>query len=355
MATLPLCVQAQQPPVTRDTLWATICFGDSVELVGEWIKTNTQDSIILPKSNQFNGDSVIYRNVQVWDTALVVYYDTVPEGTNKVWYSIKLGYLHPGDYTFNCNYPFTTIHGCDSTEVLHVHILPTTYIDTAVTLCQGETFTFDNITYSKQGNYTYRHHHEQQGDTVVTVDITVHPTYNIELKHTMPYGDSVKWQGGFITNVPGVYVLKDTSVSQFGCDSLTTLTLTVDKAQQQIIWNPSPMTVPIKDTVVLDAIATSGLPVTYLAMSPDYAIVVDSALIGVKRGLAMVEASQQGNAYYYSATSVRYMFMVIEGEVGWQDISIPSTAPRKVMLHDRLYIMRDERIYTIDGHVTALE
>lgn len=351
----PWCVQAQQPPTTRDTLWATICYGDSVDMAGEWLKTKTADSVVLPGANYLSGDSVIYRNVHVWDTALVVYYDTLPEGTSKVWYSIKLGYLKPGDYTFDCNYPFTTIHGCDSTEVLHVRIMPTTYIDTVVSLCQGETFTFDNVTYTKSGLYSYRHHHVRGGDTVVTVSVTIHPTYNIHLQHTMAYGDSVSWQGGFVTKEPGTYVLRDTAISRYGCDSLTTLALTVDKAQQEIIWNPIQLSVPMKDTLVLEATATSGLPVTFLAMSPDYAFVEDSALIGVKRGLAMVEASQEGNAYYYPALSVRYIFEVIEGEVGWQDILAPSATPHKIMFRNRLYIMRDEQIFTLDGFLTEFK
>lgn len=342
-------------PVTRDTVNATICYGDSVEIAGEWLKTTTHDSVVLPKGNYMKGDSVIYRNVQVWDTALVVYFDTVPEGTSKVWYSVKIGYLSAGDHTFECGYPFKTIHGCDSLEVLKIHIIPTTYIDTAVSMCQGETFTFDNVTYTKEGFYTYKHHHQKAGDTIVTVSIKVNPTYDIKMRHTMAYGDSVAWQGGFITRNPGTYVLCDTSVSLFGCDSLTTLTLTVDKATQEIIWDPTPLMVPMMDSVVLDAVATSGLPVTYFAMSPDYAYIVEDTLIGVQRGMAMVEASQEGNEYYYPATSIRYMFTVVEGRAGLSDLLAPEAPIQKIIHRGHLYIVREGRLYTPDGKLTNIK
>ena len=350
-----LALTVQQRPITRDTLTAFICYGDSVEMVGDWLKSDTTDSVVLPRCNYIQGDSIVYRNVHVWESPIVEYYDTVPEGTSKVWYSSFLGYLPPGDSTLNCNYPFTTIHGCDSVEILHVHVIPTTYIDTSAVLCQGETFTFDNVTYTKSGTYSYRHHHEHDGDTVVTVNVAIYPKYDIELQYTMSYGDSVEWQGQFITRTPGIYVLRDTSSSQYGCDSLTTLKLTVDKATQEIIWNPEQLSVPMMDSLLLEATATSGLPVTFMTLTPEYAIVEDSILIGVKRGLSMVEASQEGNAYYYPATSVRYMFMVTEGQVGWQDIKSSASSVHKVLYRDRLYIVRDGHIYTTEGHLVDIE
>lgn len=97
--------------------------------------------------------------------------------------------------------------------------------------------------------------------------------------------------------------------------SYTSGTLTIKKALQDITWNQIFDTSYIGDVVELNAISSSGLPITYISSNENIAFVTrendKQLLYFVKDGIVKITATQQGNENYESAVEVSKSFNVI--------------------------------------------
>ncbi len=100
----------------------------------------------------------------------------------------------------------------------------------SATTCDNEPYSddlFKELTQS--GVYTETIPNTQGGDSVVTLTLTVLPTYSVPTEASIPMDESYSWQGKEYKNLtPGEY--KDTIrlKTLAGCDSLLTLVLTVN-------------------------------------------------------------------------------------------------------------------------------
>lgn len=97
--------------------------------------------------------------------------------------------------------------------------------------------------------------------------------------------------------------------------SYTSGTLTIKKAPQNITWNQTFNTCYIGDVVELNAISSSGLPITYISSNENIAFVTrendKQLLYFVKDGTVKITATQQGNENYESAVEISKSFNVI--------------------------------------------
>lgn len=81
--------------------------------------------------------------------------------------------------------------------------------------------------------------------------------------------------------------------------------ITVDKAQQEIIFEEL---LNYKDTewdFILEAVSTAGLPITFLTDRPSVVKLEGNLALIQRAGNANITAAQNGNDYFYPATSVR--------------------------------------------------
>jgi len=141
----------------------------------------------------------------------------------------EVTYTETGDYTQS----FTNANGCDSTVTLHLTINPAHDVHLYDTICLGEHYMangFDTIpaaaddyTLVHQGNNIYG------CDSVTTLHLTVHPTSNVEHSAAICLGTTFN-QYGFDTLMTeaGTYTLVHEGQNIHGCDSTTTVTLTVN-------------------------------------------------------------------------------------------------------------------------------
>lgn len=97
--------------------------------------------------------------------------------------------------------------------------------------------TCDNAPYSdnlfqgltRSGVYQTTIPNTQGGDSLITLTLTVNPTYAFASTATMKMNESYTWRNHTYRNhKPGVYTYTDALLTHAGCDSVYTLTLTVE-------------------------------------------------------------------------------------------------------------------------------
>jgi len=138
------------------------------------------------------------------------------------WYE-HVGITTSGDYT----HTFTNVSGCDSVVTLHLTLNITTYGDTTAVVC--DSFAWHGVTYTSTPliapKYTIVGGNQYGCDSVVTLLLTVNKSTTSDTIATVC--DSIKWYGVTYT-ASGDYI--HTLTNAVGCDSVRTLHLTVNKS-----------------------------------------------------------------------------------------------------------------------------
>jgi len=119
---------------------------------------------------------------------------------------------------------FEASDGSDSTVVLVLTVLPAPVTDLNVTLCEGETYVFDNEPLTTSGTYTATFTTDAGCDSVVNLALKFVPAFEVQKEATICQGDTVFFAGNARTE-SGIYT--DSLKAAGGCDSIVTLLLTV--------------------------------------------------------------------------------------------------------------------------------
>ncbi len=140
--------------------------------------------------------------------------------------SINFGgsnYAAAGSYT----HTFQTIAGCDSIVTLNLSVNPTfSGIVQNSAICQGDSINFGGTFFAAAGSYTHTFQSINGCDSTVTMNLAVNPTYSGGVQNTtICEGESVLF-GGTSYNTAGSYPFTFQSIN--GCDSTVTLNLTVN-------------------------------------------------------------------------------------------------------------------------------
>ena len=94
-------------------------------------------------------------------------------------------------------------------------------------ICEGTTYTENDFNVSEAGTYTQNLQTINGCDSVVTLTLTVNPTYNITIDASINEGETYE-ENGFSESEAGTYV--HTLQAENGCDSVITLNLTVNSS-----------------------------------------------------------------------------------------------------------------------------
>ena len=135
-----------------------------------------------------------------------------------------------GTYTQNLQ----TINGCDSIVTLTLTVNPVESTTLSVTICDGTTYTENGFNVSEAGTYTQNLQTVNGCDSIVTLNLTINPTYNITIDASINEGETYE-ENGFSESEAGTYV--HTLQSEFGCDSVITLNLTVNSSLNDVVAN----------------------------------------------------------------------------------------------------------------------
>jgi len=121
----------------------------------------------------------------------------------------------------------TSSNGCDSIVELTLTVLPVSSSTTNAAICEGASYMFDGQSLTMAGTYTMTAMSANGCDSVATLNLVVNATSNTAMEVTICEGDSYSFDGQMLTT-GGVYT--STGMTSNGCDSIVTLTLTVDAA-----------------------------------------------------------------------------------------------------------------------------
>ena len=145
---------------------------------------------------------------------------TICEGEAYNWHDMT--YREAGIYTDSLQ----TIHGCDSIWTLTLTVNPTYNVTDEATICQGETYTWHNAAYTEAGQYIDTLQTLKGCDSICTLILTVNPTYAFADEATICEGEAYSWHD-MTYREAGIYT--DSLQTIHGCDSILTLVLTVNE------------------------------------------------------------------------------------------------------------------------------
>ena len=208
--------QTYNTPVT-----ATICQGDSYSFFGQTLTTSDTYTHTLQTVN--GCDSVITLTLTVNPTYAVTDQRTVCPGELPLTWNGKT-FTEAGTKTATLQ----TVNGCDSTVTMTLHVFPTYNVPVTATVCQGESYSFFGQTLTSGGTYTHTLQTVNGCDSIVTLTLTVNPTYAVTDTRTVcPSELPLTWNGKTFTEAGTQTATLQTAN---GCDSTVTMTLHVNPA-----------------------------------------------------------------------------------------------------------------------------
>jgi hypothetical protein len=203
-------------PLQFGALDVEICSGESYSYNGD---TLTETGVYSFAFLGANGcDSIFFVYLTVHPAFTTILNETVCEGQPYVFNGITL--VVSGSYIAE----YTSIYGCDST--INLNLTFVTAFETALeaTVCAGETYLFGTDTLAQSGDYHQTFSSVNGCDSVVTLTLTVLPTFQSTLNVGICFGETYTFEGAALS-VPGAYtaILSATN----GCDSTVVLNLSI--------------------------------------------------------------------------------------------------------------------------------
>ena len=129
--------------------------------------------------------------------------------------------------------------GCDSTITLNLTVNPVEEYQFEISICQGETYDFNGQIIDEAGPYEVLLQTNAGCDSLVSLNLIVHPVYNTAEEFEICEGQSLLYEGQSFTE-EGTYNFG--FQSQYGCDSFVVVNLTVNSTPEApILSSNSPV------------------------------------------------------------------------------------------------------------------
>lgn len=203
-------------PTYQVNLNQSICQGDSVVFAGNILTSSGVYSKNF--SSFYSCDSLVTLNLTVHPEYYISIFDTIC--ANEVSMLCGNSYSTSGIYRDTCQ----TIFGCDSMIELNLFVNPIYNHAVFDTICQGDSVIFNNQVYKQTGSYSQVFRSFGNCDSTVLLNLQVNPIYQNSINQSICQGDSVVFAGNILTS-SGVYFQNFQTIN--GCDSSITLNLTV--------------------------------------------------------------------------------------------------------------------------------
>lgn len=180
------------------------------------------------------------------DTLLIrifpVYRDTIQDVVCQGYEYMNYGFNLPEDSTQNTgSHVFiqylSTINNCDSIVVLYLNVLPNVTDEYSASSC--DSYTWNNNTYTESGDYVQVFDAINGCDSTVTLHLVINTIQLTTILDTICQG-GIYIENGFIFAPPqtnDLQTIEDerTLVSQNGCDSIISLSLSIIDTTLQIV------------------------------------------------------------------------------------------------------------------------
>ena len=223
---------------STNTINANICLGDSVQRGnGQFVSVAATFIDTVPAVN--GCDSVVTLNVVLLPSSTSTLNIQICDGDS---YTFD-GITYTNDVMVNDT--LMAINGCDSVVTLNLSVAATITNTINESICQNNTYVFGGNTYSSDTMVNDTLMSAAGCDSVVTLNLTVNPTYNVSTNTNACFGSSVT------VGATTLFATKDTSINENystlnGCDS-------------NFVYN---ITIISTDTAFIDTTVCSGTLVT---------------------------------------------------------------------------------------------
>ena len=122
-----------------------------------------------------------------------------------------------------------TVNGCDSIVTLNLSVNPVESTNLAVAICEGSAYTENGFNVSEAGTYTQNLQTVNGCDSIVTLNLSVNPVADTTIAAAICEGE-IYYENGFMASGEGMHT--QILQTENGCDSVVTLNLTVYPAYQ---------------------------------------------------------------------------------------------------------------------------
>ena len=204
-------------PIFNTELYATICQGQVYNENGFNV---SEAGVYTQTLTSVNGcDSIVTLSLNVNPTFNTELSANICQG--QVYNENGFNVSEAGVYTQT----LTSANGCDSIVTLTLNVNPTFNTELSATICEGQVYNEQGFNVSEAGVYTQTLTSANGCDSIVTLTLNVNPTFNTELSATICQGQVYNEQG-FNVSEAGVYTQTLQTIN--GCDSVVTLTVSVN-------------------------------------------------------------------------------------------------------------------------------
>ncbi|MBE6346708.1 MAG: T9SS type A sorting domain-containing protein [Lentimicrobiaceae bacterium] len=216
----------------------TICQGETYTMNGF---SATETGVYTLNFETVNGfDSIVTLNLIVNPSYDFLIIDTICEGYDYMDYNLNI--INPSDGVHNKIQNLSTIYGCDSIVRLNLTVNPSYDITITESICEGDDYTENGFIFENKpaGNYfdTLFLNTVLGCDSIVRLNLTVHPTYDITITESICEGESYTENGFIFENKPaGNYFDTLFLNTVLGCDSIVKLQLTINKTYRFDIYD----------------------------------------------------------------------------------------------------------------------
>jgi len=210
---------------SSSTVTTSVCTAD---LPYVWNGTNYTVTGTYSKhfTNAVGCDSTATLNLTVKLPSSSVTNTSVCQGDSYLFNGVS--YIAAGTYVAH----LTNKVGCDSVATLNLSIKLPTSSSTNGSICQGDSYLFNGISYTAAGTYVKHLLNIVGCDSVATLNLTVKlPTTSFGSKTICAQDLPIVWNGLTCTSA-GTYNAR--LVNAVGCDSVATLKLTVNKTASTV-------------------------------------------------------------------------------------------------------------------------
>ena len=208
-------------PIESTNLTAAICDGTTYTENG----FNVSEAGTYTQNLQtINGcDSIVTLNLTINPVANTTLSVTICDGTTYTENGFNVS--EAGTYTQNLQ----TIDGCDSIVTLNLSVNPVANTNLAVAICEGSTYSENGFNASEAGTYTQNLQTVNGCDSIVTLNLSINPVADTTIAAAICEGE-IYYENGFMASREGTHT--QILQTENGCDSVVTLNLTVYPAYQ---------------------------------------------------------------------------------------------------------------------------
>lgn len=201
-----------------------ICYGETAFISNiEYSESGTYTEVF---TNVLGCDSAVVLNLVVGEPVETVLNESICEGSS--FEAAGKIYMNEGTYINTLQNQF----GCDSTVILNLAVYPKSQTLLTEIICEGDSIIVGNSVHKKSGVYSEMLSNIYGCDSLVTLNLTVNPIYEVFVNKTICSGDSI-FIGPFLFKETGVYT--NTFDNRFGCDSTVILNLTVNPVNDTLL------------------------------------------------------------------------------------------------------------------------